>query len=198
MDTDSLEAILADLKRAQGSASPQPVPANSSEKSYGPPQSASNLTSQPKPVPVNSSASLDDLLTSIEGKSPKAQVPVIPPNISLNSGENLGIDIGASANSNTTEALFFFPQEPIFSPDPHLQEGMREELRQAARYLQEQEELRQRELEAQRRERLQVKAKEAQDWLKNLDRLSSDGLWFEQFARQYPSELEAALDYLFS
>jgi hypothetical protein len=36
----------------------------------------------------------------------------------------------------------------------------------------------------------------AQDWLKTLDPLSTEGLWFHQFAEQYPSQLEAAIDYL--
>jgi hypothetical protein len=36
----------------------------------------------------------------------------------------------------------------------------------------------------------------AQDWLQNLDPLSTEGLWFNQFAEQYPSRLEAAIDYL--
>lgn len=39
-------------------------------------------------------------------------------------------------------------------------------------------------------------ARTAQDWLKNLDPLSSEGLWFHQFAEQYSSQLEAAIDYL--
>lgn len=33
-------------------------------------------------------------------------------------------------------------------------------------------------------------------WLKNLDPLSDEGLWFEEFASHYSSKLEAALDYL--
>jgi len=36
----------------------------------------------------------------------------------------------------------------------------------------------------------------AQDWLKHLDPLSTEGLWFHQFAEQYSSKLEAAIDYL--
>jgi len=36
----------------------------------------------------------------------------------------------------------------------------------------------------------------AQDWLRSLDPLSTEGLWFNQFAEQYASRLEAAIDYL--
>ncbi|PPS44091.1 salt stress protein, Slr1339 family [Chroococcidiopsis sp. TS-821] len=46
----------------------------------------------------------------------------------------------------------------------------------------------------------QQKAKEryqrAIAWLKTLDPLSSEGLWFEQFAAKYPSKIAAAVDYL--
>ncbi|MES1023659.1 hypothetical protein ABN584_12260 [Gloeocapsa sp. BRSZ] len=50
------------------------------------------------------------------------------------------------------------------------------------------------------RELEQQKAKEryrrAIAWLKTLDPLSSEGLWFEQFATKYPSKVAAAVDYL--
>jgi hypothetical protein len=36
----------------------------------------------------------------------------------------------------------------------------------------------------------------AETWLKNLDPLSTEGLWFNQFAEKYSSKLEAAIDYL--
>lgn len=43
---------------------------------------------------------------------------------------------------------------------------------------------------------IKQKHDQAKEWLKNLDPLSSEGLWFKEFAKHYPSELEAALDYL--
>jgi hypothetical protein len=36
-------------------------------------------------------------------------------------------------------------------------------------------------------------AKTATEWLKNLDPLGGEGLWFEEFAKNYPSRLEAAI-----
>jgi hypothetical protein len=36
----------------------------------------------------------------------------------------------------------------------------------------------------------------AQEWLKNLDPTSDEGLWFEEFSYAYESKLEAAIDYL--
>jgi hypothetical protein len=67
-----------------------------------------------------------------------------------------------------------------------------------AQELQRQEELqaeqvRQEELKAKLQEGLK---KEAKSWLKNLDPLSSEGLWFERFAEGYPSKLDAAVEYL--
>lgn len=55
------------------------------------------------------------------------------------------------------------------------------------------EQLRQQELQMEQREALknQVIA-----WLKQLDSLSSEGIWFEKFAESYPSKLDAAFDYL--
>ncbi|MBD1860854.1 MULTISPECIES: salt stress protein, Slr1339 family [Trichocoleus] len=53
----------------------------------------------------------------------------------------------------------------------------------------------QRQAQAQQARRTAL-ARTAQDWLKNLDPLSTEGLWFNQFAEQYPSKLEAAIDYL--
>lgn len=33
-------------------------------------------------------------------------------------------------------------------------------------------------------------------WLKQLDPLSNEGLWFEEFAGHYPSKIDAAIEYL--
>lgn len=38
--------------------------------------------------------------------------------------------------------------------------------------------------------------KQAQKWLRALDPLTTEGIWFTDFARNYPSVLEAAIDYL--
>jgi hypothetical protein len=54
------------------------------------------------------------------------------------------------------------------------------------------------EAEQERVKQAEVFQKQAEDWLKKLDPLSSEGLWFERFAEQYPSKLAAAIDYLAS
>ncbi len=42
----------------------------------------------------------------------------------------------------------------------------------------------------------QQKIDRAKAWLQALDPLSAEGIWFQEFAKHYPSELEAAVDYL--
>lgn len=60
------------------------------------------------------------------------------------------------------------------------------------------EELQQEQIKQQQILNQQKKAlkKQAEEWLKKLDPLSEEGLWFEEFAYKYPSKLEAAIDYL--
>lgn len=55
------------------------------------------------------------------------------------------------------------------------------------------EEREQQQLKQQKLEKLQQRAIA---WLKQLDPLSSEGLWFENFAEKYSSKLEAAIAYL--
>lgn len=55
------------------------------------------------------------------------------------------------------------------------------------------EQLRQKQLQMQQQKELE---KQAIAWLRNLDSLSSEGIWFENFAKKYPSKLAAAIDYL--
>ncbi|MCL1471284.1 salt stress protein, Slr1339 family [Argonema antarcticum] len=55
------------------------------------------------------------------------------------------------------------------------------------------EQIRQEQIKQQQRQAL---TKEAQEWLKKLNIRSEEGLWFEEFAYDYPSKLEAAIDYL--
>ena len=50
--------------------------------------------------------------------------------------------------------------------------------------------------EMKRKRRRQALTSKAQEWLKNLDSNSDEGLWFEEFSYSYDSQLEAAIDYL--
>ncbi|PAX52730.1 salt stress protein, Slr1339 family [Brunnivagina elsteri] len=67
-----------------------------------------------------------------------------------------------------------------------------------AKELQRQEEI---EAENKRQEEIKLKQKQtlekqAKTWLEQLEPLSQEGLWFEKFAEGYPSNLEAAIEYL--
>ncbi|MGB6295362.1 MAG: hypothetical protein WBF90_04155 [Rivularia sp. (in: cyanobacteria)] len=57
----------------------------------------------------------------------------------------------------------------------------------------EQERIRLEKIKAKQLEALKV---QAQEWLEKLEPLSSEGMWFESFAKSYPSKLEAAIEYL--
>lgn len=50
-----------------------------------------------------------------------------------------------------------------------------------------------RELEQQKTKEIE---KQAITWLRNLNPMSSEGLWFEDFAKKYSSKIVAAIDYL--
>jgi hypothetical protein len=88
-------------------------------------------------------------------------------------------------------------------PDPkldHLLDDLKGEFKEidTAAQIKEQEarlrEHRQREWE--RQQRRKAIAQKAAAWLKDLDPYSDEGLWFEEFAYNYPSKQEAAIDYL--
>lgn len=71
------------------------------------------------------------------------------------------------------------------------QHDQAEELKKQQQFQEEQrkqEQIKQQEFEA-----LKIKAIA---WLKKLDPLSSEGIWFENFAKKYSSKLAAAIDYL--
>ena len=44
-------------------------------------------------------------------------------------------------------------------------------------------------------QRKQIRQK-AEQWLQNLDPISNEGMWFDEFAETYNSRLDAAMDYL--
>lgn len=54
----------------------------------------------------------------------------------------------------------------------------------------------QQQLQAEQLKQIEKLKLQAKDWLKQLDPLSTEGLWFERFAQGYPTKLEAAINYL--
>lgn len=54
----------------------------------------------------------------------------------------------------------------------------------------------QQQLQAEKLKQIETLKLRAKTWLKQLDPLSTEGLWFERFAEGYPTKLEAAINYL--
>lgn len=86
------------------------------------------------------------------------------------------------------------------SPTDHLLSDLRtqySEVDRAEQLRQQQEqEAERRRQEAQEQQKRAAKVKRAEKWLKTLDPRSGDAAWFEAFASNYDSRLEAALDYI--
>lgn len=55
---------------------------------------------------------------------------------------------------------------------------------------------RQKEAQLQKEKEKQQLRKEAETWLKKLNRRSEEGRWFQEFAEGYDSELDASIDYI--
>ncbi|HEY9747058.1 MAG TPA: hypothetical protein V6C63_00050 [Allocoleopsis sp.] len=126
--------------------------------------------------------SIEQLLAQVKAKYSEATPPPVPP---------------------TSAPLPAPPPDPLRSPQDSIDSLLAEvkgqyevqdaAVQEAQRQQLEAEHQRQAQLQQVRREAL---SRTAQDWLKNLDPLSTEGLWFNQFAEQYSSKLEAAIDYL--
>lgn len=56
--------------------------------------------------------------------------------------------------------------------------------------------LKQQQLQAEELKQIETLKLQAKSWLKQLDPLSTEGLWFERFAEGYRTKLEAAINYL--
>ena len=61
---------------------------------------------------------------------------------------------------------------------------------------QEQERIKQQQQQQEKQRRQEALKRKAQQWLKNLDPHTDEGLWFEEFSYSYDSKLAAAIDYL--
>lgn len=113
------------------------------------------------------------------------------------------------APSAATDHLITQLQQQFTPPPPkaapplddrlnQLQQNLKPEpVDSAAQLRAKEEQLRaQRGREMERQQRRKAIAPKAEAWLKALDPYSDEGLWFEQFAYNYASRLEAAIDYL--
>ena len=116
-------------------------------------------------------ASLDSLLGEVEAESMDKQQL---------SQKNQPSKNSASLDSLLNDIKADYEAQEGAEQQLRLEQLKAQEQRQQQRHQQELEKLRQR----------------AIAWLKQLDPLSSEGLWFENFAQKYDSKLEAAIAYL--
>jgi hypothetical protein len=129
---------------------------------------------------------IDKLLAEIQQEylEPKPKLP--NPNFKTPQNKS-GSSTSKKSASNSIDRLLTEVQADFQEKD------VAEELQQKQKI--EEKRIREEQLKIQQAE---VFKKQAEDWLNNLDPLSSEGLWFERFAEQYPSKLEAAIEYLAS
>ncbi|MEM9214591.1 MAG: hypothetical protein AAGD25_09615 [Cyanobacteria bacterium P01_F01_bin.150] len=223
-NASSTSSPSAQKASSNSSSSPGRSPTQSSQrpnhKLSNQGEDAANSTS---PL-LNKADSIDDLLADL-GVTPKEKTPPPTPFSTVRESSDYSSvtepSSSASIPSSTLPVSFTSASSrPInktgatdsvlnqvkqqYAAEEAERERQRQEALEADRRLQRQleEQARQQQLAAERRQRQleeQRKAellKKAEIWLKGLDPNSDEGFWFESFAVNYPSKLDAALDYL--
>ncbi len=164
-----------------------------------PHQQPKSKPNDPDPQPAAPSQSLDQLLNQLaDGKKQAVRAELLkhPPK--------------APTLRASTPPLPARPRPTIPAADPLIaklkseQEAQsraeqlrQEQERQEAELRQQQQEReKQRRLEALKAQRRAELAEYAKEWLQRLDPRSQEGLWFDEFACNYESRLEAAVEYL--
>lgn len=124
-----------------------------------------------KQQPIPKETSLDSLLGEVEAEPIDKQQSSQFNQLSKNAG---------SLNSLLNDIKADYEAQERASEQIRLEELQAEKQRQ----------------EQQKQQKLEKLQQSAIAWLKQLDPLSSEGLWFEKFAENYSSKLEAAIAYL--
>lgn len=130
--------------------------------------------------PAGAMESIDDLLAQVKAEY-KAKPQDLPPPSPVPSGVT-PIDLSTSPSVDRLLA--------------ELGGEYREKEKAAAQERQQQQEEERRQQERCQQLQRQALQRDAAAWLKKLDPLSGEGLWFADFAKGYSSRLEAAIDYL--
>lgn len=195
----SVESLLADI--GMGTPPPSSVP-TSNQRPLFPTVRSSPPTPTPSPPPVTTQR---PLFPTVRSSSP---TPTPTP--------TLGRSPSAATNPILADVKAQYEAEQAEAERQRLQALEADRRRQRQREEQERQERlaaeerqrqwevqRQRELEAEQERQRHAAEKQrvarlrrAQDWLKQLDPNSDEGFWFESFAINYPSKLDAALEYL--
>ncbi|MGP1386037.1 MAG: salt stress protein, Slr1339 family [Thainema sp.] len=154
----------------------------------------------PEPQPAAPSQSLDQLLNQLaDGKKQAVRAELLkhPP-------KPLRPTSSAQPSLPRTQSNIPPAVDPLIAKLKSEQEAQSraEQLRQeqeqqeAERQQQQQEREKQRRLEALKAQRRAELTDYAKEWLRQLDPRSQEGLWFDEFACNYESRLEAAVEYL--
>jgi hypothetical protein len=179
---DEIDKLLANIDKRQ----PIELPV---DRADNPPI---DRTSNPPVVPPTvkqqraNTKSIDDLLGSLGAASPSSQPlatppidrhPIKPPDKSLNNllssvRSDLDAELAAQAEAESRQ------QEQLERERQHQERAKQAKLDRLA---------------AQRRQELQ---REAETWLRQLKPKSDEARWFEEFACNYETPLEAAIEYL--
>lgn len=125
--------------------------------------------------------SIEDLLAQVKADDAAKSPPPLP----CSPVVPMGTPQGASLNSGAIDSLL-----------ADLRDEYRQKEQAQARERQHQQEEERRQQERLKQLQREALRRDAQAWLKKLDPLSGEGLWFAQFAEHYSSRLEAAMDYL--
>lgn len=167
--TDSVDELLAQMKATYGD---EAKPDRSSPVPGAP--SPSSSPSSAHPGSATADRSLDHLLADLDGSpalNPRHQPAPSPP------------------QSSKPEAS----ADPLLS---QLKTQYTDHDQAIALQKQAQLEAEQRQQQRVQQQRRAALTKRAQTWLKQLDPHGGEGVWFEEFAANYPSRLDAAIDYL--
>lgn len=185
---DEIDRLLAELKAKQQPPNPDLAADSPFSQSVAPLQS------------------LDDLLSQIEDgakQTVRAELSKRPPNISVPSASVSLPDL-PNWDAGPPSPQVIPPEDPLLgklkaeyeAQKQAEQRKQEQERREAEQRRQQEEREKQRRLEALRTQRRAELAQQAQVWLQQLHPRSEEGLWFEEFACNYPSRLEAAIEYL--
>jgi len=137
--------------------------------------------------------SIDDLLNELKSEYQEKSQPSVPKK-------------QPSAKKEEFSSSTFQPPVPAYKnlPKSSAEDRLLAELKaefteqEKAAQLQRQQRIKEEQIKQEKikQQQKQVLRKEAEVWLKKLNRNSAEGLWFEEFAYDYPDKLDAAIDYL--
>ncbi|MGD1874301.1 MAG: salt stress protein, Slr1339 family [Mastigocoleus sp.] len=168
---DSIDKVLSDLKEEYGNSNPELENTSHVQKSHV------------QKSHIQKSHIHKSHIQELSAKT--SQKRSHSDNASDNASDKIYQSSSGSVHGNSIDRLLWEVKDDFQQQDLALELQEQQEL--------EQKRLQEEKVKNQRRNNLKIQAEE---WLKNLDKLSPEGLWFEEFAQGYPSRLEAAIDYL--